>query len=388
MSLGDSALQVSRPYREARQYPLSLLQRSSVLVYVPSLHGGGAERVAVNLANAMAEMGVAVTLVVATDKGRYWELVSKEVKLIRCRAKLAVLSVFTLLRVVRKERPAVMLSTLKATNTVLAMLKPLLLRKTRVAIREASIYQQPRQLVDFIYEVLRRCFFRYADIFIANSRATLLSFQEAEIALPKRVAVLRNPVYEPRILRLANEQVDHRWIREKSGYLIVGIGRLVRYKGFDLLLEAIQLLKRRGIEVRCIILGEGAERNTLQQQAKELGVDGQVDLVGFKANPYAFLAHADVFVLPSRWEGFGNVIVEALALDVPVVAARCPGGAEEILENGKWGSLVTPEDPLALADGIEDTLVKPPRKELHKRAREYDVVAVTRQYLEVLLSDT
>src|SRR5690606_29186127 len=152
----------------------------------------------------------------------------------------------------------------------------------------------------------------------------------ATMKLPRNNAVIHNPVYDHRIIQLSQIPSTHPWLREAHTKIVVAIGRLVPEKGFDILLEALRLLRRDGIDVRCIVLGEGPEGPALKRRSKDLQIDTVVDFPGFSTNPYSFLARADVLAVPSRWEGFGNVIVEALTLNTPVVAARCPGGPVEI----------------------------------------------------------
>ncbi|HOU25280.1 MAG TPA: glycosyltransferase, partial [Anaerolineae bacterium] len=108
-----------------------------------------------------------------------------------------------------------------------------------------------------------------------------------------------------------------------------------------------------------LILGEGSLHQELEQLIAREGLGEDAQLVGFQENPYSYMAHATTFVLSSRYEGFGNVLVEALALGTPVVSTRCPVGPEEILEADQTGILVPPEDEAALAQGILRVLQEP-----------------------------
>lgn len=354
-----------------------------VFVFVPSLKGGGAERVAVRLANAMSAKGLDVSLLVATDHGRYWDQVAPSVSLVRLRARRAVFCLIRLLSLIRSERPDVVLSTLKASNVLLVLLKPLIPRDIVVAIREASVYRRPRSIVDYFYVGLQRLFYRRADVFIVNSDGTLRSFASSGIRLPTRVEKLFNPIYDASIERFAAAPCNHPWVVNKETKLIVAIGRLVPEKGFETLLEAVSLLISKGRDVRCVIIGEGPLRESLIAQATSLGIAGKVDFAGFLENPFSLLKHADVFVLSSHWEGFGNVIVEALALNVPVVATDCPGGPVEILEHGKWGVLVPVAESRSLASAIEGVLLVARRFDLKQRALDFDVDRIASEYLAV-----
>lgn len=139
-----------------------------------------------------------------------------------------------------------------------------------------------------------------------------------------------------------------------GGAVILAVGRLERQKHFSLLLEAHALLRKRGLQVRCCIVGEGSERPQLAQKIRELGTAESVLMPGFM-NPYPLMRQATVLALSSRYEGLPLVIIEALALDLPVVAVNCPSGPAEALQNGHVGLLVA-GTATALADGLEKTI--------------------------------
>jgi len=151
---------------------------------------------------------------------------------------------------------------------------------------------------------------------------------------------LRNPVFAPDELPTGDAEV--------VSNLLVAAGRLVPAKGFDLLLRALAELDDLKLE----LLGDGPEREALDQLARELGIADRVSFVGEVADPYRRIRRAAAFVLSSRHEGPGNVLVEAMALGVPVVATDCDHGPRVILDDGKAGILVQPENPAAIADGI------------------------------------
>lgn len=137
------------------------------------------------------------------------------------------------------------------------------------------------------------------------------------------------------------------------GFSICAGGRLTRQKGFDLLIAA---LARRRAELpddwRLTLLGEGDLRAQLEEQARAAGLDHRIEFAGLLPNPFPAMSGSDVFVHPARWEGFGMVLLEALALGVPVLATNCPGGPREILDCGRYGRLVPPEDPAALGEAL------------------------------------
>jgi glycosyltransferase involved in cell wall biosynthesis len=138
----------------------------------------------------------------------------------------------------------------------------------------------------------------------------------------------------------------------KDGPWIMGVGRLIRQKGFDRMISAVAQLKRP--DVRLVLVGEGPDREALTAQARDLGVT--LLLPGFVRHPLHWFAHADIFVLSSRWEGFGHVIVEAMAAGAPVVAFDCPHGPRDIIDDRTNGLLVPDGDESALAKAIVELL--------------------------------
>ncbi|MFO1418915.1 MAG: glycosyltransferase [Methylotetracoccus sp.] len=155
-------------------------------------------------------------------------------------------------------------------------------------------------------------------------------------------------------------------------------------KDFATLLDAFRILRQRRA-CRLVILGDGALRGALEARAAQSGIKADVCFTGYVANPYAFMSRAAVFALSSRWEGSPNVLTEALALGTPSVATDCRSGPREVLQNGRYGSLVAVGDAAALADAIERTLDAPlPADVLREAVADYTVGRSAMQYLRVL----
>ena len=193
-----------------------------------------------------------------------------------------------------------------------------------------------------------------------------------------------NPAVPADLPRLVRETPAHRWIREPGPPLIISAGRLHRQKDFPSLLAAFaQLLAQQ--PARLIVLGEGPERSYLLRLAHELGISEHIDFPGFVGNPYAYMARARLFVLSSRHEGLPTVLIEAMACGCPVVSTDCPFGPDEILERGRWGELVPVGDPPALAGAMTRALNSSPRKAaLRKRASFFSLENAVTRYKELL----
>jgi glycosyltransferase involved in cell wall biosynthesis len=168
-----------------------------------------------------------------------------------------------------------------------------------------------------------------------------------------RTEVIHNAGVEEEMLRKSQEPLDD-WAEERRP-LIVACGRLEHEKGFSYLLEAFAEV-RGEVPAHLIILGEGGLREALEEQARQLGIAEHVHLPGFQDNPFKYMAAADLFVLSSLFEGFGNVVVEAMACGAPVVATDCPYGPGEVITEGESGLLVPLADASALAGAMRRVL--------------------------------
>ncbi|MFC1825838.1 glycosyltransferase, partial [Thermodesulfobacteriota bacterium] len=203
-----------------------------------------------------------------------------------------------------------------------------------------------------------------------------------------KIIPIYNPIEVERVTQRSHEKIEHLWYDEKVP-IIISIGRLTPQKGFSHLIKALAIVKKSGISCRLVILGEGKENSNLRKLAKKLRINDSVAFLGFQRNPYKYLRYATIFVLSSLYEGFPNVLLEALALGVPSVATRCPTGPTEIITDGVDGILVPSADHIALADAIKQLLLdsnlrKQLREKGKKRVVEFRVEKIIRQYEEVI----
>jgi glycosyltransferase involved in cell wall biosynthesis len=175
-----------------------------------------------------------------------------------------------------------------------------------------------------------RFFYRWADAVVAVSQGVADELVHYVRIPAEKVRVIYNPIVTPELFRKAEEPLEHPWFREGEPPVILGVGRLTKQKDFPTLIRAFALVRQQR-PARLMILGEGEERPQLEALVKELGIAEDVSLPGFVQNPYPYMKKAAVFVLSSRWEGLPTVLIEAAALDVPVISTNCPSGPAEIL---------------------------------------------------------
>lgn len=184
-----------------------------------------------------------------------------------------------------------------------------------------------------------------------------------------------NPIDINRVGTKAEEPVNHPWFSEPPP-VVVGVGRLIRRKRFGLLIQAFDRISQH-VDPRLVLLGDGPRREALERLVSDLGLRDRTDFLGYVDNPYRFMKRADLLVHPALHEGFGLVLVEALACGTPVVATNCPGGPRDILDGGEYGPLVDVERPSELADAMETVLADPPDSDrLVRRAKDFSLSSV------------
>jgi glycosyltransferase involved in cell wall biosynthesis len=201
-----------------------------------------------------------------------------------------------------------------------------------------------------------------------------------------KIKVVYNPVVSSELFSKSEEPLDHPWFSSGEPPVVLAVGRLTEAKDFPVLIRAFALVRKER-PARLIILGEGAERPKLEALVRELGLNEDVIMPGFVDNPYKYMRNATVFVLSSAWEGFGVVLVEAMALGTAIVSTDCPNGPAEILEGGKWGDLVTVGDWRALASAILKRLEQPENERVKmatERAKEFRTESIVTDYFRYL----
>jgi glycosyltransferase involved in cell wall biosynthesis len=391
-----------------------------VALLFASLSGGGIERSMLRLADAFAARGLAVDLVVGQAKGELRAEVSSGARIVelgktlvwRTTARRLVaephawrlllgLEVRPLKRLwrrlpaltdyLRSARPNAVLAAEPRYNAMAIWARRLSRLDCRVVLSEhihaSSHAAGANPWADrHLLPLLRRAYLQ-ADAIVTASLG--VADDLAHLGIPRdRITTVYNPVVGSDLLVKAGEPVDHPWFAAGEPPVVLGTGRLEPQKDFAALIRAFAALRSRR-PARLVIVGAGATSEyavALKRLATELGVGHDVELLGFVQNPFAYMSRAAVFALSSRYEGLGNVLIEALACGTPVVSTDCPSGPREILQDGQFGPLVPVGDDGALARAIEAVLDDPPPSErLQARAARFSVERAVEDYLELLL---
>ena len=331
--------------------------RRRICFVLPSLNGGGAERAAVQILNGLdpdrwdrslflfvregpylAEVDPSIPIHHAGTPSRMgrWRALRHHVVAERPDLVMAFLSYFTVLSAVRAANVG--------AKVVFNQQTPM------SAFLTDADYQWRRPWHKAMFSSVTRIGYAAADVIIATSKGVADDLTRAFAIDPARIRVLANPVDLNRVRAAIAEPVDAALFPAGDGPLIVAAGRLAEAKNYPLLIDAVALVRER-LPVRLAILGQGELETVIRQHIERRGLSNAAVLLGFHANPWKFIARADVFALTSRYEGFGNVLIEAMACGVPVVATASPG-TRDIITNGSDGLLADAHTPAAFAEAL------------------------------------
>jgi glycosyltransferase involved in cell wall biosynthesis len=396
---------------------------------LPNLGGGGVQKNTLTIAKALRERGFDIDLLLCSDRGPlhcqiseqinvislpaqqgwrsrltamaagrgYWRALLKPVLLARKPSKtLPFLP--ALVDYLREHRPATLLSATVHLNIEAVLAKAVAGVDTRIVATQSQQYSSWHGVSGewrrrHVTRLAARAY-RQADAVVAVSQGVADDLVTC-LGLPAgKIDVIYNPIVTPELLEGIDKPVDHPWFGPGELPVILSVGRPGRQKDFITLIKAFARVREQ-VPVRLLILGEARDPNKKQRRkselldlAAQLGVEDSLDFQGFVHNPFGYMANAAVFVLSSRYEGFGNVIGEALACGCPVVSTDCPSGPTEILLHGEYGKLVPVGDDSAMARAILASLQEDTNRErLFRRASDFSLEPIARHYVSVCLGD-
>ena len=331
-----------------------------VLFILQDFARGGAERVFVNIANALSDKGINVKFIVGKKTGTYIEFLNKSIEITEINTNNLAQALKTLPKILVEEDCSHIFTASDKFSIAAVIIKKMYNLKGKVI--PTLHYDLPYQIsilpiLNRIYLTLtNRFIISKADTIVAVSNGVAEGFQKVAKRNIEQLITIYNPVFNDGIFNASLENLDEKLFYNNNKTLI-SIGKLTNTpKNQELLIKAFYILNKTHNNLQLIFLGEGEDKDAFIELTKELGIKENVHFLGFKTNPYKYIVHSNLLVLSSDTEGFGNVIVEALALGVNVVSTDCPSGPKEILENGKYGFLSPVNDPIKLAEAIEKAL--------------------------------
>ena len=362
-----------------------------VSIVLPDLRSGGAERVAVNLANSFVQRGYAVDMVLLSAEGDFLSDLHSKVNVVDLNVERLRQVLFPLIRYLRQARPAVVLACMWPLTIAAVVARALTRVPTRVVVAEHTTWSRSellkRPMVEWQVRNSMHWVFPAADGIVAVSQGAADDLARFANLDAGAITCIYNPVVGDAKPPAPEPLSPSDWWTGQHCKLLA-VGTLKEIKDYATLLNAFALLLK-SLNARLLILGEGECRSALEAQVRQLGIEASVFMPGFVKDISPYYQQADLHVLSSTGEGLPTVIIEALAVGTPVVSTDCPSGPREILRDGEFGRLVPVGDAAALASAMAESLAAThDTAALIARAQDFSIDKATDRYLELLFPQT
>jgi len=362
------------------------LPRRRIAVFVEHLGSGGAEKVAVNVANALAASGFAVDMLMWRGKGVNLQDLSPHVGAIYFGEGGAKIGVFGAIgRLVdyhRKRRPEAVFSHLEKASLVALLAGLIAGRRVTIPCIHIDLIAYAKinhRLKRNVLNAAVMLLYPLARDIVAVSEGAAQSARRLLGLFNKPVRVIYNGFDIDRLKSVSKRAVPQAWLNDKTVPVMIACGRLTEQKAYDIMLPAFARLRAR-MPARLIILGEGPLLARLRALADELGVGEDVMIPGFVPDPISWFAKSDLYVMSSRCEALPTVLIEALVAGVPILSTDCPSGPREILDGGRFGDLVPVDDTEALSVAMARALEAGRVSNPHARARHLERFSLARMF--------
>ncbi|HBW13311.1 MAG TPA: glycosyltransferase [Proteiniclasticum sp.] len=354
-----------------------------LMFFMQSLGGGGAERTIINLLNKIDKNKFLITLVIGDlSNNAYKDFLSNDIKVIDLKTNRARYSFVGLRRMIKNEQPDIVFTTINSNNLLLSLVKlSFFSKRFSLIVREASYRSESKKVSSFNRMATKYCYNIVADGIIALSKGVKEDLVNWFGVESNKITVIYNPVDYKQINEMSQEDLYEIDIR-RNEFTILSVGRLVEAKDYPTLLKAFEIFRSRH-DAKLLIAGEGELMTSLESLVESLNLKDSVQMIGFVENPYKYMYNSNLFVLSSKYEGFGHVIVEAMASGVPVIATNCKSGPSEIITDKYNGRLVEVGNYIQLADTMEDVLMNEDYNLVNnasKRVLDFDADKITREY--------
>lgn len=362
------------------------LINNKLAIFLPDLTGGGAGKVFVLLANKFIQNGYDVDFILGRAKGVYLSELDKKVLIYDLKSDRMRQVLFPLCRYLKDVNPDVVLSGLLEPNVLIVLAKYLTGSKCFIVttIHNAISLEFAVEKLKWIKKIIYAYFLKRSNSIVVVSKGAANDLA-SYLDIPKeKIKIIYNPVIPKNIKTLCNERINDTWFKTKESRIVLAVGRLLDQKDFKTLIKAFDLVVKK-INVNLVIIGEGEKRAELEGLVEKLDLKNRVFMPGLVANPFKYMKKASLLVLSSRYEGFANVIAEALACGTPVVSTNCPFGPSEILGDGKYGTLVPVGDYETMALKIIESLkTKHTKQKINNHLKEFEVHTAYREYLKAM----
>jgi len=371
------------------------MNKIKLAFFFPSFETGGAEKAALNLLKELSRERFDLSLVLAEKKGNCLKTLPADIAVVDLKSQGFVDLFLRLLKYFKRENPDIFVSVFPHFSLLAIIAKNFSGANAKIVIIEHSIFSRTAENVRtffrrfvgrFIFPTLMRIFYSKAAKIISVSKDVANNIKEIT-NLSDCIKVVYNPIIENSIYNLAEEKIEHPWFKDSKTPVLLAVGRFAKAKDYPTLLYAFAKVQRKK-HIKLVVLGDGYERENLEKLCHRLGIAGNVAFLGFQENPYKYIAKACIFALSSKQEGFPTVLIEAMALGLPVVSTDCGSGAKEVIESGRNGFLVPACNSDALSEAIIKLLESPSLREKFSlagrvKAKDFSVSRGVKEYEKI-----
>ncbi len=369
--------------------------KTKIAFFLSSITDGGQSKVSLDIASGLAERGYDVRFFFSSvSNDIFLDSVHEKLELVDIGIKpslksnlpLSLKTIIPLAKSLKRFNPDIVISGGNVNNCVAIIAKSIFRQKIKIITTEhadltSCLNNTNPFYAKIVLRLMKLCYPR-ANIVAAVSQGVADDLAHNLDLNTKSIEVIYNPIVNDQLIMLSELEVQHPFLNQKNVPLIISVGRLSVQKNYENLIDAFHLFLKHS-NANLLIIGEGPERLKLQNKIDELDLGDKVDLFGHTSNPYKYISRADLFVLSSLWEGLPTVLIEALACNTPIVSTDCPHGPREILESGKWGSLVPIENSKALSDAMLD-MIDNPITGLTNRANDFTSEKSIEKYINTI----
>ena len=338
---------------------LTLESRLKILFIAPHLDGGGSERVLINLLNNIDRDLIESELLVFEKSGSLMKQLNDDIRLVSNKVRRPRYAVFEISKMIKENRYNVVFVMKLYMFIIVYLAVKLSGKRIPIVYREVTYVSteicRNSDGLD-IHKLYNNChvyrfLYRHMSKIVVPS-AEMMKDLCSTFRVPKEKTVtIHNPVDMAEIEKSCRDVVEHPWFSEAIP-VIISAGRLVGQKNFEMLIIAFSMMLDKGYKGRLIILGKGEKRSELESLIEKLGVCNEVLLMGHERNPFKYIVKSSIFVLPSLWEGFPNVLLEAMACGTAVISTDCLSGPKEIIDNHENGLLIASNNAVQLCDAM------------------------------------
>ncbi len=357
--------------------------KKKILIILPDLRIGGAEKNSVLIANELSDKNFEIIFVIKNNINEYGSLLNKNIKIYKLQVDKLRSIIFPLKSIILKEKPLLIISSmwpltsLTFISLLLARVKSNLYFVEHVPLFTSRKYETNSS--KFFMKLLINLTYHFAKKIICVSEGVKNEILRETNINKNKFEVIYNPISIINSSKIINK---NDW-KIKTSKKLLTVGSLKYAKNHELLIKTFSILNLK-INCELIIIGQGELYQDLKKLITKLNLNSRIQIINYQNNISYFYNTADLFILTSRWEGFGNVIVESFIYGTPVVSLDCPYGPSEIITENFLGKLVFNDDPIKIADSILDTLAKPVLKnKIIDYSKKYDASIQVNKYLKV-----